>query len=162
MLALERIIVESISKGRNTLEKIESDTLLKYPLILSIVNNLLVKSILSQKDHYYSIARNSLNWKKENSDTELINEIQELSEEIIKNYFNYKDNNSLKLKKIYMSEQEEKIFKSILNNLELFLNGLKKDEDKKNEKNKTVKQKVVLWGHSKYEDIINSSARNTS
>ena len=56
--------------------------------------------------------------------------------------------NLFKLKKVYLTDSEEKILQGMLYNLESFFNNLSTS------KQPTHKQKIIYWGNTSYENLI--------
>lgn len=152
---IERLILESISKrAKNTLDLIE-DTKIEQNIIMNIVQSLLIKNLIVLKQRRYHINQNlnkELIHQLQNEQNMLI-EISQIVKLTIKKSLNNKDN-SFKYKKVYMSPDEEKLFKALLYQLENFLAGLS------NKKGNTYQQKIIFWGNNTYEslasDMLNS------
>ena len=153
LLLVERGVLEAISKGATKVVEIMNEVNIEFNLTLTILARLRSRGIITLSDGHYVVAKNELAWKKVNNEVEY--EIKEVSENIIDCYFKDGERNKLKLQKVYMSSRDEKIFNSMLNNIEIFLRDLQKENSKK--KNRITEQKVIFWGVSQYDDLIKSS-----
>jgi hypothetical protein len=145
---IERLILESLSRSPKELFELMHDTKMDKNVIINILQSLLVKNLLTVDSNRYQINSNlnqALIQQIKNEQNTLI-EIGQVVKTTIKHSLNYKDN-SFKYKKVYMNNDEEKIFKAMLIQLETFIEGL----DKK--KGKTFEQKVIFWGSNSYENI---------
>ena len=88
-------------------------------------------------------------------------DFEELKKYLVKKHkFDEKDIDSV-LENI--SEKEEKILNSLLNNVESYITNLRNDR-KKDRKfhDVTSKQKVVFWGHTNYGQVLNKSIEKVS
>lgn len=151
LLLIERSVIEAIAHGAKKVLDISKELNMEFNLVLALLSRLRAKGIIELNEGGYYISKNELAWKRVNA--EIPTEIKEISHNLVDCYFNDKAKNGLKLQKIYMSNKDEKIFKSLLNNIELFLDGLKKEKRRSPIKD----QKVILWGYGQYDDLIQSS-----
>ena len=154
LLTLERVVLESISKGHNRLNSIQTDVGLQLSLVLSILSKLMKKGYITLNQGSYQILDNELAWKKASKKENVKEEIHELSESLVNNYFSNPSKNCLKVQKIYLSESDEKIFGSLLYNLETFIVSLRKDQREKGIRPSSKDQKVIMWGYSNYQNIL--------
>lgn len=159
---LERIVIESISKGEDTLESIQKDTSLDYSLVLNITARLIQQGLIKYKEGKYSIYKNEIAWQKVNRGESVAVELKEIAEGMIDNYFFDKEKNILKLQKVYISEKEEKILKSLLDNIESFITNIRADQKKRKVRKETQSQKVIFWAYSEYRDLLDNSIRQAS
>ncbi len=159
LLVIERVILESLqNKGKNIFE-IELDTQLDHNLLANTIPNLIMKNIITYKNGIYS-----LNMREKNSWMETINtennikeEIADIISSVISGYFDKEKNARpcLKVKKIWLNKQEEKILNAHLHNLEEFVRNIEQDRSRNNNvTNKLYEKKVIFWGHSNYSDIV--------
>ena len=145
LMAIEKYILESIQKGNKSLFEIHKDTELEPRQITALLNSLVIKGLLGKDDNgsYYQISDKSSIKKK----YKMI-EIAQIIKNNIKNSFKGQSS-QFKMRKVYLNSQEEKIFNSMLINLEDFLNGITC------KKGQTSKEKLIFWGENSYQNIIN-------
>ncbi len=152
LLTLERVILESIAKGCLFEGAISSDTGLHFSLVKSICNKLIKKGLVCRGAEGYSVLYNEFTWKNINSRKYIKNEVEEVASEIVKSYF--ESNGVLKLQKIYLSSSDEKILNSLLKNVEIFVENLKKEHLRNKNKYLTKDRKVLMWGFCDYGQIL--------
>ncbi|OIQ16741.1 MAG: hypothetical protein BM556_13850 [Bacteriovorax sp. MedPE-SWde] len=162
LLMLERMVIESIAKGEKSLKSIQLDTGLDYSLVLSIAAKLLQRGLVDYKYGEYSVSKNDINWQKVNRDDSIKNEIKEVSDNMIDIFFDDRSRNKLKLQKVYINKQDEKILNSLLNSVENFVNDLRKDQKVNNVKVQTKDQKVLMWGYGDYQDLVQNTLKVVS
>lgn len=153
LLLTERIVIESISKGPLSLDKIADDTGVEIEVINSIVPELLMKNILVYKQGLYSLnMENKESWIFE------INKFSNKKKEI-KDILNASINlletkESLKLQKVFLTPFEEKLLKIELKKVEKFIENIRCEQVKIKNKRKTKDMKVIYWGCSDYSDLV--------
>ena len=148
---LERMVLECVSKSSKNLTDIEEKTGIQKVMLLKVIQSLLSKSLISLNNHLYQLnqKQNDLITRELNDSTALLCEVNEIISSCIKRKLEETDANSFKLKKVNMSEREEKIYNGLLYNLESFLGSLDKSD-------KIREQKIIFWGEGNYEVIKNS------
>lgn len=145
---IERMVLESLSKSKKDFIELLVDTKLEHIVLNNIIKELVTKNIVSLTDNKYQINENlnsEIKYQLKNEQS-IIAEVSQILKMTMKDNLK-KQGCSFKLKKIYMDTQEEQIFKSLLLQVEGFLEGL----DTK--KGKTCEQKVIFWGVNNYENI---------
>ncbi len=164
MTLIERVILESIQLGARSIPAIAVSTDINKKVVANAVSELLDKGLINHlngklelnKLEIYNLSKN-YNFQKQKR-----NEVRNLIDSCIKNYFfqessiklvdedNKKSN--LSLKKVWMSEKDEKIFNGMIYNLNSFLDEISKksSKDLRLIKNK----KVIFFGNCNYNQII--------
>jgi hypothetical protein len=160
LLMLERIVIESIAKGENTVCRIQKDTGIDHSLLLSIAAKLLKRGLVDYRKGEYSVSKNEVCWRSVNRNESIKNEIKEVSDSIIDVFFQDKTRNKLKLQKVYIDEKDEKILNSLLHSVESFLVDLRNSQRGKDIKTKN--QKVLMWGYGGYSDLISNTLKVVS
>ncbi len=160
LLVIERIVLESLAKKSKNLEELSLDTNLDSSLLLNILPLLSMKNIVSyNKGHYFlnaDIFKGQL--RLINSASAIKEEVKELFVSLVNNYFSKQKENDafLKVKKIFLTNDEEKIFQAHLKNLESFIKNIEDQRHKRPVYSKLAEHKVIIWGHSKYSELVNS------
>lgn len=148
LTTLERYILESISKKNNTIIQIHLDTDLPPKKIENCILNL-------QKAGWCFIQGKEIKLNLEKIKDQKPSSLQKAAElsmivkNGIKNSINKNSTNQFKFEKVYLTEDDEKIFNSLLYNLEHFLKKIQK------KKGSTAKEKIIFWGENTYKNIIN-------
>ncbi|MDP7319302.1 MAG: hypothetical protein QF441_01775 [Bacteriovoracaceae bacterium] len=146
---VERMILESLLNKQLKKEQIMTSTGLNQEIVNHSLSDLIIKSLVRKEDHYYRL--NSLNSALKQELTNLNNVTTELTE-IVHSCLNLKQKSQaeFKMRKVYLSPKDEKLFYGMLYNIESFLNGL-------NQTNNNLTEKTVFfWGSANYEKISNN------
>lgn len=144
----ERMIIESLSKESKTINHLHLDTGINEVVIQNSIISLLTQNIIEKKVNLYQINpylkqdQKEMLWSK----TSINNEIRFLINEITQ-----AENEKVFFYKVSMNDIEQKILKSMLLNLESFLQGLKN-----NKKSQTRSEHIIYWGRTTYENAINT------
>lgn len=162
LLIIERIIIESLSKKERNLQEIIQDTSLDHSLLLNVLPNLLMKNMILYRRGIYSIDKeNCFQWLSEiNKGDNVKEEAKELFISLVNQYFkkDYAKKTStetqLKIQKIWLTAEEERVLRSHMAGLEIFFSGIKATRKTHPEKEKTCEQRVVIWGLSQYSDLL--------
>jgi hypothetical protein len=162
LLILERIIIESISKKEKNIQELVIDTNLEQAILLNILPNLLMKNILKYNRGSYSIEKEtSMQWLKGiNRQDNVKEEAKELFTSLVNQYFK-QDNttlvpklSSLKIQKVWLTQDEEKVLNMHMLSLENFFQTVKSSRKANPIREKTFEQKVVIWGASQYSSLV--------
>ena len=161
LLIVERIVIESLSRVPKNIFQVSEDTGLAHQLLANILPNLVSSNIVKYSNGVYN-----LNWKNKDSWINAINNNDNLKEEIkdmftsiVNDFFDKseKKKSELKLKKIWMNPDEEKIFNAHIYNLQEFVTNIEKDNRKSNKK--LNDKRIIFWGHTNYVDLIEKEIR---
>ncbi|ATH06664.1 hypothetical protein BIY24_01535 [Halobacteriovorax marinus] len=150
LLIEQRYVLEAISKGAKTLDKILESTGLDNSMINNIIPELLINNLIQYKNKEYSIdLSNTSLWKNEVNKKENIKlEIRDLLCSSVELMHKEK---ALHLRKVYLSELEEKLLNIELARVEKLINDI---YENKKEVDNVKNMKVVYWGYSNYRDMI--------
>jgi hypothetical protein len=162
LLLVERIVIESLSKKEKNIQEIEIDTKLSHGLLLNILPNLLMRNMIRYRAGIYSLDReNCFSWLSEVNKRENVKEeAKELFTSLVNQYFKNEAPEQemaapqLKIKKMWLTREEEMILKSHLATLEGFFQGVKESRLHNPQREKTCEQRVVIWGLSHYCDLV--------
>ena len=146
---IERAVLESIQDGARTLSQIVESTSIPTPLASQVLSDLIAAGFITNEDAVMRINKHFSNECKEalKNTTNLNIEMTELMSTLVQN----REKGMLKMRKVCMTTQEEKIFDGLIYNLESFLKSLTSTS-------KNLKQKsIVILGATKYENLIKHS-----
>ena len=109
----------------------------------------------------------SFQWLSEvNKDDHVKEEVKELFTSLVNQYFakekemkKLESRPQLKIKKVWLTKEEEVILRSHMAVLESFFAGIKESRKMKAQREKTYEQRVVIWGLSQYSDLIEGSLK---
>ncbi|WP_372654860.1 hypothetical protein [Halobacteriovorax sp.] len=152
LLLSQRIVLEAISNKADTIEKIVKSTGLSKSMINNIIPEFLLLNIIKYKEGSYVLDRETNpKWIQEISKVENVK--MEIKEMLSSSVDLMNKGAVVNLRKIYLSEFEEKLLKIELARVEKLIVDLQKNSGV----NKDVKDmKVVYWGYSGYGDILNN------
>ena len=152
LLLSQRIVLEAISNKADTIEKIKKSTGLSRSIVSNIIPEFLVLNIVQYKNGKYSLDKETNpKWLQEISKIENIK--MEIKEMLTSSVDLMNQGATVNLRKIYLSEFEEKLLKIELARVEKLIVDLQKNSGA----NKDVKDmKVVYWGYTGYGEILNS------
>ncbi|MCY4643356.1 MAG: hypothetical protein OXB88_01950 [Bacteriovoracales bacterium] len=148
MTIVERIILESLGKGAKSMPRLSKDTGLDTQILINALRSLLKSGLLIDCQTQFQL-NTSLTQK---AGLDKRNEVKDLMEGIADRFFDKQDAD-LSLKKVWMSEEDEKIFKTLLGNIDYFLDDLKKYNSKIDRP--LQEKKVFYWGMATYGDALN-------
>lgn len=146
---LDRAIIESINTKPQKIHELKDSLGIPQDLLTQSVQELLATGILKTEDSIFYINKQNI----ENIKT-IINSKEQIQIELLDffhTFTNGEDLTTLKMKKVHMTDSEEKILKGLLYNVESFIKSLET-----NKKKKTKEQKIIFWGETNYENIINN------
>jgi hypothetical protein len=149
LTTIERVVIESLSKGIKNAQEIIEDTGLVSGVVFNTLNALIIKDVLCLKNERYSINETSKERLKE------MLENQESIQSEIKELINYSINLSIRqkkgkfvVKKVCLTAREEQQLETMMNNMNRFI------DDRHHGTCQTKSEKVIFWGENKYSDII--------
>jgi predicted transcriptional regulator len=120
---IERYILESLSKEKKTMTRIKYETKLEEKTVQNTIQLLIVKGLINVKGNEYSINKDLYEKyaKSINSNSNLFREIKKTVENILYRALHKQEHTDLKMKKIYFTSKDQKIFNSLLMNIEDFI-----------------------------------------
>ena len=160
LLTVERIVLESIARMKKNLNELKFDTSLEISVLKNILENFLSKEIILFDEGIYSLNHDTKEgWlldinKKEN----IKEEVKDLFNSVANQYFRIETSSQyftsqvgLKVKKIFMSQEEEVVFQAYLRNFSKFLDSLKGYKEKGE---RLCNQYVIIHGFAPYFKIL--------
>lgn len=155
---IERLVVESLVKKERNIQELELDTKLSHGILMNVLLELLMNGVIRYQKGLYSLEKeNSFQWlNKVNQKENLKAETKEVANSLIDRYFaeNNKVATELKVKKVWLTKEEEIVLNSHLINLESFFNQVKNARKLRPQKENTAEQRVILWGTSHYSELV--------
>lgn len=120
---IERYILECLAKESKTITRIKYETKLQEKTVMNTIQLLIVKGLINVKEDEYSINKKLYDQlaKDINSESNLYREIKKTVENILYRALHKKEDTQLKMKKIYFTSKDQKIFNSLLMNIEDFI-----------------------------------------
>ena len=148
---LERMILECLGASSKSVQELQDKTKIKKDILNRVLESLVSRNIVLISSSKYSLNTNLRAdiTKELNNTTSLLCEVNEVINSCVRSKLIEDNEQSFKLKKVNMSEREEKIYNGLLYNLESFLGSLSKNDN-------VSEQKIIFWGEGRYEDIKNS------
>lgn len=148
---LERMILECLSSSSKSVQDLQDKTKIRKDILNRVLESLVSRNIVLISSSKYSLNTNLRAdiTKELNNTTSLLCEVNEVINSCVRSKLIEDNEQSFKLKKVNMSEREEKIYNGLLYNLESFLGSLSKNDN-------VSEQKIIFWGEGRYEDIKNS------
>jgi len=155
MTIVERVILESIAFGEKDFNEILGDTGLPDQVVANALPEMLMEELIFYKKGQYLLGCRE---KIKQASSNIKSEIKDVVSSLVDNYFDEKqESHSLKLQKISMTKREEKIFNSHMESLGEFIQQVQSNRSIDNEILATKNKKVIFWGHSDYESILNQA-----
>ena len=152
LLMVERMVLESLHGKEKNIKELSVDLGLNVQLLMNTLPLLQSKEMITYRQGIYSLNKEKQNeWIKQiNSPYHIKGELKDLFSSLVNHYYvkEGKCKTGLKVRKVWMTPSEESIFNSLIYNLENFLSGLEKKQEK------TKDQRVVFFGHSSYQNLV--------
>ena len=161
LLFLERVILETLGRGKRELNKICQDCSVER----NIVENILFKFfneklILKNKEDFL------LDFSKREDFLEEIKKKGNIKEELkeLLNYFlnifiNSENKVQFGLKKVWVEEKDEKMLELYLSKIDLLLKKAEASNKSNNSNKKLSLKKVIFWGYCEYELLIKEALK---
>jgi len=148
---IERMVLETLQVRSKTLSQIEESTTIERNILVKVINSLTTKNLILIYNNQYEINRNLSQAIKDelNDKFSLMSEIHEIINSCLRRTLSHKSKQAFKLKKVNMTDREEKIYEGLVYNLESFLNSLTKTDH-------IAQQKIIFWGEGNYAEIKNN------
>ncbi len=159
LLAVERMVLESIDKDKTTVKKISSDTSLSEMFVRTILSNLKDYGLVSYKKGFYMLSKKKESLKAYNQAELVKHEINDLFESLVDNYYSdiESPNLTLKMQKIWLTDLEFKILRSMMINMDSYIKSIRKDRLLRPEEEILSEQRVIFWGTDSYSNLIKSN-----
>ncbi len=163
---VERMLIESLGKNAKNSCQISEDTGLDALVVTNILSDFLDKKYISFSNGLFSLTPLFLekNLEKHREIKSKKFELKSLFSSVLNNVFSgrqAKAQTHLKLKKVWLTEEEERILQTQLRGLDLFFESVtQKRKTSQNKKDQRLAdKKVVFWGSCQYSDLADASLR---
>lgn len=162
---LERFVIESLNERPKSFEELLKDSKMEMKTLINILNDLKEKNVIYFQDLKYQINFHDTSIIHLLKDKEnLKEEILELFSSVINRHLENNLQTRLSIKKISLDDYENKIFQSLIYNIDSFLQNIEKKNKSLSdqEKNNLPPKKVIFWGHSPYHDLVQQTIKSLS
>ena len=156
-LMVERVVMESLGRGRKNRCQLFADTKLDIQLIDNILHNLKDQGLVVREGEDYILDNEKM--EEVNRGREARHEVRELFVSWANRFFaeGREEDTHLHIKKVYMNEAEEILYREHLARLNRFLEGIKETSRREKRHWPTAKKKVIFWGHGDYQSLAQAS-----
>ena len=161
LLFLERVILETLGRGKRELHKICQDCSVEKNVVENILYKFFnEKLILKNKEAFL------LDFSKREDFLEEIKKKGNIKEELkeLLNYFlnifiNSENKVQFGLKKVWVGEKDEKMLELYLSKIDLLLKKAEASNKSNNSNKKLSLKKVIFWGSCEYELLIKEALK---
>ena len=161
LLFLERVILETLGRGKRELQKICHDCSVERNVVENILYKFLKeKLVLKNKEKF------QLDFHEREDFLEAIKKKGNIKEELkeLLNYFlnifiNSENKVQFGLKKVWVEEKDEKILEFYLSKIDSLLKNAEVSNKKNNSNKKLSLKKVIFWGYCEYELLIKEALK---
>ena len=144
---IERVILEALSNQSLTIREIQNETGLTSNVTFNLLQALIIRGLVAYQNSAYCINQNIPQSVIQTLNAEEARKFEAL--ELITSMVEAPSNEEFKLKKVYLEGADEKIFKSLLIQMESLIN-----EASKKRKGSVKDCKVIFWACDNYGSII--------
>ena len=154
---VERIVMESLSGGKKNRYQLFLDTKLDIHLIDNILNRLEKEGLVKREGKDYLLDEERV--KEITGKREVKQEVRELFVSWVNRFFAEKsgEDTCLRVKKVYMNEAEEMLYREHLMRLDKFIEEVRKTSRREKRHWSMAKKKVIFWGHGSYQALAEAS-----
>ncbi len=155
-LLIERFVLEALGKNEKNIMQIHLDTGIELGMLQNILYALVDWKVLKRDTKGIYKVRPKDFWEVDESEFSLKEELSELIFCFLDSYISEQRGN-IKLQKVFMTEKEEKLFRSYMISMDTFVEDLRRKQAFRVEDSKKYKDThVVFWGMGRYRDIVDS------
>ncbi|MCB9063097.1 MAG: hypothetical protein H6622_16355 [Halobacteriovoraceae bacterium] len=157
LLAAERYILEVLNNNHYSFNELKDKSKLDDQILRNLLSNFLDQEVVCLKNGIYSIDTERVRGLlSEANDTDFVHyEIDELISSFLELKFDknerFKESTHLSLKKVDMNPSEYVLYKSMVKNIETYLEQLIKNPNR----DENSQKYIFFWGNSFYSDVIN-------
>lgn len=144
---IERIVLEALDTNNKSLKEIQQETGLTENMTFNLLQALIIRGLVGYESSGYHLGRHIPAEIITNLNSESSKKLEAL--ELITSMIESPQDEVLKLRKVYFDGSDEKIFKSLLIQLESLIN-----EASKKKKGTLKESKVIFWAYDSYSSLI--------
>jgi hypothetical protein len=162
LLVMERYVLEALETGAKNFSQTHEATGIDYALLNNILSDLTTRNMVSYKQGLYSLnLSGKAGWLPQiNSGENLNAEVKELFSTMVSHHFTTKSQDKeLKVQKLFMTQEEERIFQSYLINMEKFIKDVQREQKVRGQQGKVREQKLIVWGKASYESVVQTTLK---
>lgn len=160
LLTVERMVLESVAMGNEKISVISKDTKLSEMFVRTILSNLKEHGLVLYRNGKVSLNKNNQNLVAFNQTQNVKHEVKDLFNSLVENYFFDKEPEQiLKMQKIWLTDLEFKILKSMMDNIQSYIVSIRKDRLLNPEEEVLAEQRVIFWGADSYTNLINTTMK---
>ncbi|GAB4013159.1 MAG: hypothetical protein Fur0010_09710 [Bdellovibrio sp.] len=157
LLAVERMVFDSLIKCEKSMHELTRDTSLSSSMLRNILNSLIVKGMIEYKKGIYGPTKMSLNELDKEYD------LLEMSQGLARLKWRENDDESfLTLKKIYVDKDDELILKSMMASMDSFVRDIQLRQSQNPKSHKVGERKVIVLGMGQYSRLVDASLKTVS
>jgi len=162
LLVVERMVLESLSRGEKAIDQISSDTGLSHSLLANILGLFAMRGIIKFFGGQYSLSDEGIKSYLPiiNDKNAIASEAKELFTSLVNRYYDEHhktEETNLKVRKIFLTKAEERLLNSHLANLESFLYSIEEDRKRHPRSRGSLKDLTLfIWATSKYSEVMDS------
>ncbi|MFT6069445.1 MAG: hypothetical protein ACJAT2_001274 [Bacteriovoracaceae bacterium] len=161
LLAVERMVLESIAKGSTNELSIVKDTSLSKGFVSTLVENLIDYQLVELEKRKLILTKTTQNLIQFNKADNVKMELKDLFESMVDNHYAQSPleerEQILKMQKIWLTDYEFKVMKSMMSNIENYIKSIRKDRLLHPEEEILSEQRVIFWGSDTYSNLIEST-----
>jgi hypothetical protein len=163
LLAVERMVLESVAKGSSNKDIIAKDTSLTEGFVATIIENLKDYNLIELEKKKLILTKTTKNLIQFNKADNVKMELKDLFESLVDNHYSQSSTvekeHILKMQKIWLTDYEFKVLKSMMSNIDNFIKSIRKDRLLHPEEEILSQQRVIFWGSDTYSNLIESTLR---
>jgi hypothetical protein len=163
LLAVERMVLESVAKGSSNGESISKDTSLTHFFVNTIVENLKDYGLVEKEKGKLILTKSTQNLIQFNKADNVKLELKDLFNSLVENHYKQsaltEKEHILKMQKIWLTDYEYKVLKSMMSNIENYIKSIRKDRLLHPEEEILSQQRVIFWGSDTYANLIDSTLK---
>lgn len=158
LLAVERMVLESISKGASTKKTIARDTSLSESFVSTIAGNLIDYNLIEIEKGKMILTKSTQNLIQFNKADNVKLELKDLFDSLVENHYAQsalkEKKHILKMQKIWLTDYEYKVLKSMMSNIENYITSIRKDRLLHPEEEILSEQRIIFLGSDTYSNLI--------
>lgn len=144
---IERVILEALDTKNKSLKEIQQETGLSENMTFNLLQALIIRGLVGYEAQGYHIGKHIPLDVVKSLNSDISKKLEAL--ELITSMIETPRDEEFKMRKVYLEGADEKIFKSLLIQMESLIN-----EASKKKKGTLKESKVVFWAYDSYGSLI--------